>query len=281
MTHRPHVCGPLDSLNRAAQIMWDHDCGCVPVVDANHAPIGMITDRDVCMAAYTRGERLSAIPVDSAYSRPAITVHDDDVVQHAEDLMRGYQVRRLPVIDNSGRVIGLFSIHDLAHQAAIGPERVRELLACICRPRAARPIGDHGRPPRKIEDIMTSPVYTCSVKDTLVRPAQLMWEHDCGAIPVMKHCECVGMVTDRDICMAAYIQGKRLADIGVITAASHHVYSVRPTSAIAHVHDVMQIHRIRRLPVVDAGHNLVGIISLADIASNTPRAPAEEGLAGC
>jgi CBS domain-containing protein len=239
----------------------------------------MITDRDVCMAAYTRGETLSAISVESAYSHGAITVRDDDDVEKAEHLMSRYQVRRLPVINKNGQVVGLLSIHDLAHRAAIAPERVRELLACICRPRAAQPVNDRGRAPQRIEDIMTTPVYWCLVTEPLVRPAQLMWEHDCGAIPVRRHGDCVGMVTDRDICMAAYIQGKRLADIGVVTAASHHAYSVCPTSSIAHAHDSMRMHRIRRLPVIDAGHNLVGIVSLADIANNPPRSPsAEEGL---
>lgn len=281
MTHWPQVCGPGDSLNRVAQIMWDHDCGCVPVVDPNNVPVGMITDRDVCMAAYTRGETLSAIFVESAYSHVAITVHDDDHVEQAMHFMSRCQVRRLPVIDKSGRVVGLLSIHDLAHQAAIAPERVREVFACICGPRVARPLSDHGRPPQRIEDIMTSPVYACLVTETLVRPAQLMWEHDCGAIPVTRHGDCVGMVTDRDVCMAAYIQGRKLADIGVLTAASHHAYCVPPTSSIAHAHDIMRMHRIRRLPVIDAGHNLVGIVSLSDIANNPlPSPAAEEGL-GC
>src|SRR5690606_28351921 len=61
MTRDVQVCGPRDDLNRAAQIMWDHDCGVVPVVDSERRPIGMVTDRDVCMAAYTQGKPLSAI----------------------------------------------------------------------------------------------------------------------------------------------------------------------------------------------------------------------------
>jgi CBS domain-containing protein len=261
--------------------MWDHDCGCVPVVDPNHLPIGMITDRDVCMAAYTRGERLSAMSVESTYSQPAITVPDNDIVEHAENLMSRLQVRRLAVIDNSGRLSGLLSIHDLAHQAAIAPERLRQVLAGICRPRSARQASGAERSLPRIEDIMTSPVHKCLVTDTLVRPAQLMWDHDCGAVPVTKHGDCVGMVTDRDICMAAYIQGKRLADIGVVTTASHRAYCVSPTSPIAHAHDIMRMHRIRRLPVVDCGHNLVGIVSLADIAAYAGVPPtAEEGLLG-
>jgi CBS domain-containing protein len=81
--------------------------------------------------------------------------------------------------------------------------------------------------------------------------------------------------------MAAYIQGNRLADIGVVTAASHRAYCVSPTASIAHAHDIMRMHRVRRLPVVDFGHNLVGIVSLADIAVWAELSPADEdGLGG-
>jgi CBS domain-containing protein len=49
-------CRPGDSLNQAAQLMWENRCGAVPVVDAEFKPVGFLTDRDICMAAYTRGK---------------------------------------------------------------------------------------------------------------------------------------------------------------------------------------------------------------------------------
>ena len=58
-----------DSLNRAAQIMWERRCGCVPVIDAGRV-VGLLTDRDVCMAAYTQGRRIDDIAVTTAMSRP-------------------------------------------------------------------------------------------------------------------------------------------------------------------------------------------------------------------
>jgi len=271
MTHRPRTCGPHDPLNRAAQIMWDNDCGCVPVVDPNERPIGMITDRDVCMAAFTQGRTLSEISVEIAYGHPAVTVREDDPVEAAEDLMRRHQLRRLPAVDASGRTVGLLSIHDLAHQseATLGrAERLRDTLARICQPRAHRSLCDPAS--ELVEEIMTSTVHTCTTADALVRPAQLMWEHDCGAIPVTRRGDCVAMVTDRDICMAAYIQGTRLADIGVAAAASHRVYAVRAKDSIEGAHAIMRMYRVRRLPVVDAGDNLVGILSLADIVRHRP-----------
>ncbi len=94
-----------------------------------------------------------------------------------------------------------------------------------------------------------------------------MWNHDCGAIPVLDGGGLVvGMITDRDICMAAaYIQGRALADIPVMTAASHRVYSVKPNDRIEMAEVLMERHRIRRVPVIDIGGNLVGIIGFADL----------------
>jgi CBS domain-containing protein len=249
--------------------MWEHDCGCVPVVDGNESPIGMITDRDVCMAALTQSRTLHEMVVESARSRGAVTVHEHDVLESAERLMSQHQLRRLPVVDDRGRIVGLLSIHDLAHKAEASDDdarRVNDTLARICAPRGGEPPRAETGPSDQVEDVMTFPVHSCTVADTLVRPAQLMWDHDCGAIPVTRRGDCVAMVTDRDICMAAYLQGKRLADICVVTAASHRVCTVGVNDSIELAHEIMRMHRIRRLPVVDHGHNLVGIVSLADIA---------------
>ena len=55
MTKDVKACSQHDSLNRAAQLMWENDCGSVPVVDSDSKVVGMLTDRDICMAAYTKG----------------------------------------------------------------------------------------------------------------------------------------------------------------------------------------------------------------------------------
>ena len=66
MTRSVLAAHPQDSLARAAQMMWDHDCGALPVIDDSGRVLGMITDRDVCMAAYTQGRPLAEIPVEIA-----------------------------------------------------------------------------------------------------------------------------------------------------------------------------------------------------------------------
>src|SRR5689334_6521679 len=69
MTQGVYTVHPHDTLEKAAGVMWEHDCGAVPVVEHDGRVVAMITDRDICMAAYTQGRRLSAMRVDSAMSQ--------------------------------------------------------------------------------------------------------------------------------------------------------------------------------------------------------------------
>ena len=92
----PVVTCSFDSdLNCAAELMWDHDCGVVPVVDADGRLAGIVTDRDVCMAAYTQGGSLRSIPVDSAMAKHVLVCHLNDSVTVAELAQLG--VRRISV----------------------------------------------------------------------------------------------------------------------------------------------------------------------------------------
>jgi CBS domain-containing protein len=141
MSYDPRTCGPDDSSSQAAQIMWDNDCGCVPVVDAEGRAIGMITDRDICMAAFTRGKPLSEIPVSTVFSRNVVTVHEDEPVEAAEAAMRSHRVRRVPVVDARGRPVGILSLNDLARRAGHhrGDVDVNDFVgtfAAICEPAA-------------------------------------------------------------------------------------------------------------------------------------------------
>jgi CBS domain-containing protein len=118
-----------------------------------------------------------------------------------------------------------------------------------------------------VEKLMTTEVKTCSPDDTLQRPAQLMWENDCGFLPVVDSEErVVGVITDRDICMAAYTRGVPLGGASVASAMSPDVYSCSPHATLPYVEELMRTHRIRRVPVVDALGRLVGIVTLGDLA---------------
>ena len=152
MTRDVKVCSEADSLNRAAQLMWESDCGCVPVISANgdgHL-FGIVTDRDIAMAAYTQGRHLSAIPVGTAMAKTVIACQASDGISRAEALMRDNKVRRLPVLDENGYVVGVISLNDMAReamrQASMGKraevkeDAVAETLACVCQPRASHEV---------------------------------------------------------------------------------------------------------------------------------------------
>jgi len=121
------VCAPDDNLAAAASRMWDCDIGCLPVLDTEGHVIGMITDRDVCMAALTRGQRLDEIPVSVAMSKEVLSCGPEAALVEAEEIMRSGQVRRLPVIDSAACLVGLVSLNDLARLA----EREKEVGAGI------------------------------------------------------------------------------------------------------------------------------------------------------
>lgn len=117
MTAAAHRCHPDDMLSRAAQLMWDNDCGCVVVVDHLDRVVGIVTDRDVCMGAYTQGKALEDIPVTSACATEVVTCRPDDTLDNVQRLMINHQIRRLPVVEEDGHLVGLLSLSDLAQHA--------------------------------------------------------------------------------------------------------------------------------------------------------------------
>jgi CBS domain-containing protein len=137
MTIDAGFCHPEDSLTRAAQIMWEKDCGAVPVVDAQKRVVGIITDRDICVAAATRNRRTSSIKASDMNFRPLKTCSADDDVKDALKRMRKYKIRRLCVTDKAGELLGIVSISDILLKAG-EKKSVRKLifstLEAISRP---------------------------------------------------------------------------------------------------------------------------------------------------
>lgn len=149
MTHTVRACSSEDTLNTAAEIMWNSDCGCVPVVDGERRVVGMITDRDVCMAAYTQGGPLRSLRVDSAMAKEIYSCKPDDTLAAAEELMRSKRIRRLPVTDAGGHLVGIVSLNDIACEAEhehaqakpeVTTDEVGVTLAAVCRPRSSREV---------------------------------------------------------------------------------------------------------------------------------------------
>jgi CBS-domain-containing membrane protein len=148
MTQGVRTVGLAATLQDAAREMWEGDCGALPVLDPANRVVAMLTDRDACMAAFTQGKRLSEIPVRTAMSRRLLACRPDDAIGAAEALMREHQVRRLPVVDERGTLVGILSLNDIAVEAtrqqarphpSVTSAEVGSTLAEICRHRA-RPL---------------------------------------------------------------------------------------------------------------------------------------------
>lgn len=117
MTCDVQCCGPDTNLAAAAKMMWDSDCGALPVLNVEGQVRGMITDRDICMAAATKNKPASDITAWETVSGKVYTCHLSDDVHTALDLMKREKVRRLPVVDEEGVLQGIVAMNDFVLRA--------------------------------------------------------------------------------------------------------------------------------------------------------------------
>ena len=146
MTKATKSCREGQSLSEVAEMMRVGDCGCLPVTpdDGSQRLLGIITDRDICMAVRSGGSTRGGVRVGDVMTEEVRACNPGDPVSEAIAIMGEARVRRLPVVDDSDRVVGLISLADLAHEAVrqatrkdpeIAMAEVGGLLAAICRPR--------------------------------------------------------------------------------------------------------------------------------------------------
>jgi CBS domain-containing protein len=122
MTTRLFTCKSCESLDRAAKIMWERKCAEVPVVDESGFVVALVSDRDVCITAYTQRRPLAQIPVTCAAQGPLRVVHAEDSLDFAHELMRRHYVRCFAVVEGTGRLIGILSITDIIRATSLGGE---------------------------------------------------------------------------------------------------------------------------------------------------------------
>ena len=143
MTKQVKSCNPEDTLDRAAHLMWEGDCGCLPVCTSNgvNRVVGVITDRDICMSALFQGKPLHDLHVSDAMAKKLMACSARDALSDVESTMRRARVRRLPVIDDRGALIGIIALADLAREAvrehgatnkSVNEAHVGDTLAAIC-----------------------------------------------------------------------------------------------------------------------------------------------------
>ena len=123
MTADVEACGPESDLAEAAMIMWRRDCGSVPVVDAGRRIVGMITDRDICMAVCTRNRLGTEMKVAEVISGKVFACAPDDNIHDAMETMQSSQLRRLPVVDADGTLRGILSVNDVVLHSGRGKSK--------------------------------------------------------------------------------------------------------------------------------------------------------------
>jgi CBS domain-containing protein len=124
----------------------------------------------------------------------------------------------------------------------------------------------------KVKEVMTPNVKAIWLTESLADAAKLMWENDCGVLPIIKDGrKVIGMITDRDICMALAMRDTNPSGVSVEEVMSGQVYAINPEDDVDQALQTMQDHRIRRLPVLNSEGELEGILSMNDIVLNAKR----------
>jgi CBS domain-containing protein len=146
MTSEVKSCHPETNLAEAAAMMLKYDCGALPVVNDENKVIGMITDRDIAIAAATRARLASEIPVGEVISRKVYSATLDEDIHTALKVMRHEKIRRLLIVNRDGMLQGILSLNDIAlraeeekgrHHPELTYEDAMSTVKAICEHRAA------------------------------------------------------------------------------------------------------------------------------------------------
>jgi len=139
MTPNPVCCVPSDSAQNVALALRDGDVGSMPVVDDRQSRklVGMITDRDLCCSVLAQGLDAKSTTIQKFVSTNPVVSRDSDNLDSCERLMQEHQIRRIPVVDGEGRVIGIVSQADIALKAT--PETVAKTVAQVSKRKGTTP----------------------------------------------------------------------------------------------------------------------------------------------
>jgi len=135
MSKNVRSCRPQDDLGAATRLLWNGDCGVLPVLSGEGRVTGVVTDRDVCMAAWTHLKPLAEIPVEVAMASDLATCRADEPIADVLARLRARHVRRLPVVDDAGQLLGMISLVDIARVAEEtgDPELAVDVSASLAR----------------------------------------------------------------------------------------------------------------------------------------------------
>lgn len=147
MTSEVKSCRPETSLAAAAMVMWEYDCGVLPVTDNENKVIGMITDRDITIAVATKGRLASEIMVNEVISGKVYSATPEEDIHTALKTMRHERVHRLPVVNGQGTLQGILSLNNIVlraeeekgrHHPELNYEDAMSTIKAICEHRPAQ-----------------------------------------------------------------------------------------------------------------------------------------------
>lgn len=138
MTKDPVCCTPADTATAAARLMKDSDVGPIPVIENEQTRklVGIVTDRDLALKVVAEGRDPNAVKVEEVMTREPSTCRAEDELQKAVGLMAERQLRRIPVVDEAGKVVGIIAQADVATKTET-PEKTANVVEEISKPRAA------------------------------------------------------------------------------------------------------------------------------------------------
>lgn len=137
MTKNPVCCLPNDSVAEAAQLMKRENIGSIPVIknEQNRKLVGIVTDRDLALKIVAEGRDAKSTKVEAVMTRKVVTCLAGDDFHKALDAMAGYQLRRIPVVDNDNQILGIIAQADVATRVD-QPEKTAAMVKGISRSNA-------------------------------------------------------------------------------------------------------------------------------------------------
>jgi CBS domain-containing protein len=139
MTQDVCSCGPGTNAASAAEMMWKRNCGSLPVVDEGGHVVGMVTDRDLFLALGTGNRKPAELQLGEIMNKDVVLCYPSDDVRNAMKTMAQRQLRRLPVVDETGALKGVLSLSDIAHRVDdVVPEDVLNVIRAVCDRRNRR-----------------------------------------------------------------------------------------------------------------------------------------------
>jgi len=131
MTAGPACCRPTTTLDMVAKMMVLNDCGEIPVIDVNDQIVGVLTDRDIVCRVVAESKNPVVYTAENCMSQPVVVVEADDTLDEVIATMERHQIRRVPVVDQNGRCLGIIAQADVAWTEP--PPEVGELVREVSR----------------------------------------------------------------------------------------------------------------------------------------------------